>query len=100
MGYNIVTDYKATGNKALDGAASCIIYHRKKNIALAAIYLKPLYYEWFKKGTEILLGRELEEGELMTMDGVNIELGSIFQSVAILPKLWSDHQRERKEILN
>ena len=92
--YNILTDYKATGNKAIDAVASCIMWHRKRRLALKAIYLKPMYYDWFKRGVEILQGRELLEGELLNMDAVNIEKGSTFQSKPILPKLWNDFQNE------
>lgn len=86
--YNILTDYVPTGCKAIDAVASCIMFHRERKIALKAIHLKQPYYDWFKVGTEILQGRKLEEGELMAMDGVDIELGSRFQSKTILPELW------------
>jgi hypothetical protein len=71
--YDILRDYKSCGNIAIDTVASCIIWHRKRHIGLKAIYLKTYYYDLFKRGTELMLGRTLEEGELLMMDHVNIE---------------------------
>ena len=86
--YNILRDYQPTGNKAIDAVASCIMWHRERNIALKAIHLKQPYYDWFKMGVEVLQGKPLEEDQLLSMDAVEIELGSKFQSKAILPERW------------
>ena len=82
-------DYRATGNRAIDGVASCIIWHRQRGIALKAIHLKEMYYDWFRMGVEVLQGKPLEEGQLMQFDGVNIEKGSRLQRSAILAELWT-----------
>ena len=81
-------DFRPTGNKAIDGVASCIMWHRERRIALKAIHLKELYYDWFRKGVEVLQGKPLEDGQLMQFDGVNIEKGGRFQRAVILPELW------------
>lgn len=86
--YDITRDYKPTGCKAIDAVASCIIFHRQRKIALKAIHLKQPYYDWFKMGTEVLQGKSIEEGQQLSMDGVEIELGSRFQSKSILPEPW------------
>lgn len=86
--YNILTDYRATGNKAIDAVASCIIWHRQRNIALKAIHLKEPYYSWFFMGVEVLQGKPLEDETPLSMDGVQIEKGSRFQSKPILPERW------------
>jgi hypothetical protein len=86
--YNILTDYQPTGNKVIDQVAVIIMNHRVQKIALKAIHLKPLYYVWFKKGVEILQGKALEEGQLMSLDGVNIELGDKFQQKPMLIEPW------------
>lgn len=86
--YDITRDYKATGNKAIDAVASCIIYHRQRRVALKAIHLKQPYYDWFKMGVEVLQGKPLEDDQPLAMDGVDIELGSRFQSKPILPEEW------------
>ena len=89
QGYNILTGFKATGNKAIDGVASCIIWHRERKVAIKSIYLKEAYYDLFRKGVEALQNRRLEEGELMQFDGVLIEKGSRFQRSIILPEAWT-----------
>jgi hypothetical protein len=94
MAYNILKDYQPTGNKAIDNAAAIVMWHRKRNIALKAIHIKQPYYDWFKRGTEIILGRELEEGEMMSIDAVYIELGSRFQSTPMVAQTWKDYQKE------
>ncbi|MGN6416137.1 MAG: hypothetical protein ACTHMC_01505 [Pseudobacter sp.] len=87
--YDITRDYKATGNKAVDGVASCIMWHRERSIALKAIHLKPLLYDQFKIYVEkVLLGKELEDEQPLSMDGVEIEQGSWLQRLAILPERW------------
>lgn len=88
--FNIATDYKSFGNKAMDAVASCILWHREQKIALKAIHLKQPYYDWFKKGVEVLQGHPLEDGQLMTFDAVNIEKGDRFQLKPVLPERWED----------
>lgn len=88
--YNILTDYKSVGNKAIDAVASCICWHRERKIALKAIFLTEIYYDWFRAGIEVLNGGPLQEGQQMTFDAVNIEKGSSFQSKPILPQRWDD----------
>jgi hypothetical protein len=87
--YDILRDYRATGNKAIDAVASCIMWHRQRKIALKAIHLKEHYYDWFRTGVEVLQGKRLEDGQLMQFDGVDIEKGSRFQREAILPEVWT-----------
>jgi len=87
--YDITRDYKATGNKAVDGVASCIMWHRQRQITLKAIHLKPNLYGQFKLYVEKeLMGKELEPDQPLSMDGVEIEMGSILQVLAILPERW------------
>lgn len=88
--FDLEKDYRPTGNKAMDGVASCILWHRLKKIALRAIFLKQPYYDWFRAGVELLQGKKLEEGQMMTFDSVNIEVGTRFQNEVILPQRWED----------
>ena len=53
-------------------------------MALKALHLKPMYYEWYRSGVQTLLNRPLEVGEMLQFDGVNIELGTKFQSKSII----------------
>ena len=57
---------------------------RENNLPLKALHLTPLYYEWFKSGVQTLMGKPLEDGELLQFDGVNIEQGSRLQSKAVI----------------
>ena len=91
--FDICRDYKATGNTAIDAVASCIMWHRQRKISLKAIHLQLYWYEKFKKGTEEMLGRSLNEGELMSMDSVNIEKGSLFQPRPFSPETFNDFNR-------
>jgi hypothetical protein len=85
--FDLKTDWKATGNQALDGCVSCIIYYRERGIALESISLRPAFYHLFKIGVEKMLKRKLEDEELMQIDHVKIDLGSLFQPSTILPNL-------------
>lgn len=86
--YDITRDYRPCGNKAIDRVAVCIIWHQQRKIALKAIHLKEMYYDWFRKGVEILQGSRLEDETPLQMYGVNIEKGDRFQTKPILPERW------------
>jgi hypothetical protein len=86
--YNIVTDYQPCGNKAIDQVAACIVWHQQRNIPLKAIHLAPMYYDWFRKGLEILQGAPLDPEQLMQMYSIDIEKGDKRQKTPILPERW------------
>lgn len=70
------SQYDKTYNKAIDLCAACIGHYRQFGKPLKSIYLKPQLYDLFKKGIELLMGCEFEEGELMEFDSVKIERGN------------------------
>lgn len=70
------SQYDKTYNRAIDMCAACIGHYRQFGKPLKTIYLKPQLYDLFKKGIEVLMKREFEEGELMEFDAVKIERGS------------------------
>jgi hypothetical protein len=76
--------FQASGNKAIDFCANLIGCARANNLSPKALHLQKQYYEWFKSGVQTYLDRSLEEGELMQFDGVDIELGSKFQSKPVV----------------
>lgn len=102
--YNILKDYRATGNKAVDGVASCIMYHRERKIALDTIWLSHKYFDWYAAGISVLCGLkpfdrdglreqgvlgETENGDLyFLMDNVKIMKGNRFQTKSIIPQKW------------
>lgn len=86
--YDITRDFKATGNKAIDAVASCLIWHQQRKVALKAVHLKEPYYSWFKMGVELLQGAPLEDGQGLSFNSVEIEKGSRFQVNYILPEPW------------
>jgi hypothetical protein len=101
--YNILTDYKGSGNNIVDAIALCIMYHRKKKIGLKAIHLKPPVYDqfkkWFIKEYEVTQGKKFSEEILISFDKVDIEKGSIFQSNPILPEYYEDFTRNMVKTL-
>lgn len=77
--------YKSSGNPAIDLVANIVCEARAKQKPLKAIHLKPLFFDWFKGGVEILNGKPLLEDQGMQFDSVNIEKGTFYQSkMAIL----------------
>lgn len=85
-------DYERQHVQAVDMCAAAIVAHRVKNIPLKAIHLWPDMYKQFKGWTEKNLKRELQDGEQMEFDGVNIEMGTKQQKTPLLLELWA--QRE------
>lgn len=70
------SQYDKTYNKAIDLCAACIGHYRAFGKPLKAIYLNPRLFDLFKKGIEVLMGREFEDGEGMEFDSVKIERGN------------------------
>lgn len=81
--------FQATGNKAIDECANIIVCARANGTPLKALHLKPSYYEWFKSGVQILMGRSMEKDEQMQFDGVDIEKASLFQSKNIVVEYYT-----------
>lgn len=72
--------YERTYNNAIDLCAQCIGYHRARMLPLKAITLKPMYYELFKKGLEVLMKKRLEDPFTdLYFDGVLIKKGETRQ---------------------
>lgn len=88
--YDITKDYKPCGNRTIDTVASMIIWHRNRKIALKTIYVKQPYYDRFMEGLEKLMGRKLEDGELMSFDAVNIEKASFLQVTPFSAERFDD----------
>jgi hypothetical protein len=84
--------YEPTHNKMIDLCANVISLARERNEPIKALHLKPMNYEWFKSGVQTLLNRPLEVEELLEFDGVNIELGSKFQSKTIVIEYYERQQ--------
>lgn len=78
------SQYQSSGNKAIDLCANVIGCARKNNQAVKALHLQKTYYEWFKSGVCVFLGRELMKDEKMQFDGVEIEMGSKIQTKPII----------------
>ena len=98
--YNILTDYKGSGNSVVDAIAGCIIAYRKRKIGLAAIHIKQPYYDQFKRWMEQNMGRKFQEGEFMSFDNVNIELGSFLQTREIMPETFNEYTKNQKSTLH
>lgn len=78
------SNFQCTGNKAIDLCANLIGCARANNQAIKALHLQKTYYEWFKSGVKVMIGRDLEDGEGFQLDGVNIEKGDRFQMKPVL----------------
>src|SRR5579872_2892947 len=76
--YDITRDYVPCGNRVIDACAACIVWHQRRQIALKALHLKEIYYDWFRKGVEILQGAELDPEAPLQMYGIDIEKGDRF----------------------
>lgn len=84
--------YQRQHVQAVDMVAAVIFAHRAKNIPIKAVHLTPQMHGQFKQWVERNLQRELEEGEKMEFDSVNVEEGSRGQSTPILIELWADRK--------
>jgi hypothetical protein len=95
--YDILTDFKGSGDNTVDAVALCIMHHRKKKIGLKAIYLKQPFFDrfrnWVAKGYKETEGKEMDPESPLSFDHVNIEKGSIFQSKPILAEQFDDFSR-------
>lgn len=86
--------FQATGNKAIDLCANIIGCARENNQAIKALHLQKTYFEWYKAGVKTLINRDLEEGEGLQFDGVNIEQGGRFQSKPVVIEYYPQmHQQ-------
>jgi hypothetical protein len=81
-------EWKGTGVQAVDMCASAILSHRIKYLPLKAIHLLPNMYDQFRLWLEKKSGKELEEGQGIQFDSVNIERGQAQQSTPLLLELW------------
>ena len=80
--------YERTHNGAIDMCANIIGCARQNMMPIKALHLTPVYYEWFKSGVQVLMDKPLLENELLEFDGVNIELGSRYQSKPIVMEYY------------
>ena len=84
-----ISEYQSTYNKPIDECLNIIAAARSHNQAIKSICLSPMYYEWFKSGAQTLINRPLVEDELMQLDGVNIERGTIYQTKNIVLEYYT-----------
>lgn len=82
--------FESTGNGAIDLCMNIIYAARQHNMPLKALHLNKAHYEWFIGGVHVLMGRELEPGELPMLDGVNIEKGETFQTKPVVAEYYED----------
>jgi hypothetical protein len=87
MTYNF-SEYQPTFNKVIDFCVNLVACARANNQPIKALHLKPSQYEWFKSGLQTLMNRPLEDGELMQIDGVEIERASVFQPKEIIAEYY------------
>lgn len=85
-----------TGCPAIDMCANLIGCARENKLALKALHLTPMYYEWFKSGVQTLMNKPLEVGEMMEFDGVNIEKGTKFQSKNVILEYYEQNGLQSK----
>ena len=78
------SNYKTTGNKAIDMCANLIGCARERSMPVKALHLKPIMYEWFKSGVTVLMDKELDSETRLEFDTVNICKGSKFQTKDIV----------------
>lgn len=74
--------FDPTYNNAIDLVAECVGYYRGINAPIKTIHLKPMYYELFKRGVEVIMkkkGMAFNPEQPFTFDGVNIENGGRLQ---------------------
>jgi hypothetical protein len=69
-----------TGNRAFDLVLSIVEQEKTKNVPLKSIYLHPLYYNWFRDGIKIVMGKDIEDEKGLQYDGIFIEKGDKRQS--------------------
>lgn len=84
--------FEPTFNSTIDYCGNLIECARKSQKAVKALHLTPMYYAWFKSGVQTLMNRPLEDEELMEFDGVNIELGSKFQTKSVVIEYYEQIQ--------
>lgn len=81
--------YQRTGNNAIDLVAQAVGYHRQIKKPLKAIILKPMSYELFKRGTEVLAKQRIEDPATeMLFDGVTIKCGNPKQFDTMIFEYW------------
>lgn len=90
----IFSEYQPTFNKAIDLCTNIIYCARKNNLAVKALHLDKIHYEWYISGVKTLLEKQKPEGweeqiaEIKTsgvqFDGVNIERGSRLQTKPVI----------------
>ena len=95
--YNILTDYKASGNTICDSLAICIIEHRKRKVAIKAIHLQNPYFDKFKMWVEYeyrrVNGEPYPEGALLSFDKVDINLASPLQIKPMSIETYNDFNK-------
>lgn len=69
-----------TGNRSFDLVLSIIEETKRKNVPLKSIYLHPLYYNWFRDGVKIIMGKDIEDEKGLQYDGIFIDKGDKRQS--------------------
>lgn len=82
--------FETTGNGAIDLCMNIIYSARQHQMAIKALHLNNAHYQWFLSGTQVLMGRDLEEGEGLQLDGVNIEKGGSFQNKPVVIEYYED----------
>jgi hypothetical protein len=103
--YNILTDYKPSGNTICDSLAICIMEHRKKRIAIKTIHLKDPYYSKFRAWVEYeyrkVEGVPYPEGAPLSFDKVNIDLASKLQVNPVSVETYDDYNQNnhKKELI-
>lgn len=88
--FDIEKDARTTGVLSVDMVSTCILFYRRRQRALKAIYLKPALYASFRLWVILNVGSEAVEGRQLEYDGVNIEAGSMFQSKSLVVDFWEE----------
>jgi hypothetical protein len=88
--FNIATDAVFTGVKSVDMVSACILFYRKRQRALKAIYLRPKLFETFRDWVIRNVGEKEYQGKQLQYDGVNIEIGSKFQTEQLIPEFYPE----------
>jgi len=84
-------EYKSQGVQSVDMCASVIFQHRKRFLPIKAIHLYPRMYEQFKSFTQKNLGRDLEDGEQITFDSVEIVKGYSSQKTPLVIEMFQEN---------
>jgi hypothetical protein len=101
-GYDVSKDYVPCGIDIVDACAECILFYQKRKVAIKALHLRPYYYDKFKAAVMYMNvmngGQFIDHDAPLKFISTDIERGSKLQQDRILPELWTDYQRNNKDL--